>query len=56
MLPDFLKTKEKLKIMIDYELKQAKFLHLGPLANIPEIIFLKATKPLLTVMTDLLKK
>ena len=44
MLPDFLKTKEKLKIMIDYELKQAKLLHLGPLANIRETIYFEGNK------------
>ena len=44
MLPDYLKTKEKLKIMIDYELKQAKLLHLGPLANIRETIYFEGNK------------
>ena len=44
MLPDFLKVKEKLEIMIDYELKQAKLLHLGPLANIRETIYFEGNK------------
>lgn len=38
MLPDFLKVKEKLKIMIDYKLKQAILSNLGPLAEVPESI------------------
>lgn len=38
MLPDFLKVKEKLKIMIDYKLKHAILSNLGPLAEIPESI------------------
>ena len=35
MLPDFLKTKEKLKKMIISEMKKAHLRHLGPLANAP---------------------
>ncbi len=35
MLPDFLKTKEKLKKMIHSEIKKGQLLHLGPLANAP---------------------
>ena len=35
MLPDFLKTKEKLKKMLDSEMKKAHLRHLGPLANAP---------------------
>ena len=35
MLPDFLKTKEKLEIMLDYSFRQAVLSHLGPVANVP---------------------
>ena len=35
MLPDFLKTKEKLRKMLNSEMKTANLRHLGPLANIP---------------------
>ena len=35
MLPDFLKTKEKLKKMLNSEMKKAHLQHLGPLANAP---------------------
>ena len=44
MLPDFLKTKEKLNIMIDFNLKQAILLHLGPLADIRETIYFEGSK------------
>lgn len=44
MLPDFLKTKEKLNIMIHYELKQAILLNLGPLAKIRETILFEGSK------------
>ncbi|MDE0484332.1 MAG: hypothetical protein OXI67_17260 [Candidatus Poribacteria bacterium] len=44
MLPDYLKTKEKLNIMIDFNLKQAILLHLGPLANIRETINFEGSK------------
>lgn len=33
MLPDFLKTKEKLKKMHNTEIKKAQFRHLGPFAD-----------------------
>ena len=35
MLPDFLKTKEKLKKRLDYKMKETRLFHLGPLANVP---------------------
>ena len=44
MLPDFPKVKEKLNIMIDFYLKQAKLSHLGPLANIRETIYFEGSK------------
>lgn len=44
MLPDFPKMKEKLNIMIDYELKRATLLHLGPLADIRETILFEGSK------------
>ena len=36
MLPDFLKTKEKLKRMIDAETKKAQLQHMGPFADVPQ--------------------
>ena len=36
MLPDFLKTKEKLEKMIQSEFKKANFRHLGPFADTPK--------------------
>ena len=36
MLPNFLKTKEKLKKMLDSEIKKAEFRHLGPFADTPK--------------------
>ena len=44
MLPDYLKVKEKLKIMIDYELKQAILLNLGPLADVRETFLFEGSK------------
>ena len=38
MLPDFLKTKEKLKKMLDSERKKAELLHLGPIADVPKLM------------------
>ena len=35
MLPDFLKIKEKLKKLLNYQMRQANLSHLGPLAKIP---------------------
>ena len=36
MFPDFLKTKEKLKKMLDQEMEKARLFHMGPLAVVPE--------------------
>ncbi len=36
MLPDFLKTKEKLKRMIDAERKKAQLQHMGPFADVSQ--------------------
>ena len=36
MLPDFLKTKEKLKEMLNSEMKKAQFRHMGPFADTPQ--------------------
>ncbi len=36
MLPDFVKTKEKLKKMLDAEMEKAQFRHLGPFADTPK--------------------
>ena len=36
MLPDFLKTKEKLKKMLDSEMKKAQLRHMGPFADSPK--------------------
>lgn len=37
MLPDFLKTKEKLKKMLISEMKKAQFRHMGPFADSPQL-------------------
>ena len=36
MLPDFLKTKEKLKKMLNSEMEKAQFRHMGPFADTPK--------------------
>ena len=36
MFPDFLKTKEKLQKMLDYERKQVQLRHMGPFAEVPQ--------------------
>ena len=36
MFPDFLKVKEKLQKMLNYQMRQANRSHMGPLAKIPE--------------------
>ena len=36
MLPDFLKTKEKLNKMLNSEMKKAQFRHMGPFADTPK--------------------
>ena len=47
MLPDFLKVKEKLGEKINYQLKQALLLHLGPLADVPTINFVEGNKAIM---------
>ena len=44
MLPDFLKTKEKLKKMLDSERKKAELLHLGPIADVPKLMIFEGNK------------
>ena len=44
MLPDFLKTKEKLQKRLDYTLKQAILSHLAPIDDIPESISFEGSK------------
>ena len=44
MLPDYLKMKEKLEIMIDFYLKQAILLNLGPLADVRETFLFEGSK------------
>ena len=44
MLPDFLKTKEKLQKRLDYTLKQAILSHLAPIDDIPESISFEGNK------------
>ena len=44
MLPDFLKTKEKLKRMLDSERKKAELLHLGPIADVPKSMIVEGNK------------
>ena len=47
MLPDFLKTKEKLKKMLNSEMKEARFRHMGPLADAPTFIFFEGNKAII---------
>ena len=44
MLPDFLKTKEKLQKMLVSEMKKSQLLHLGPLADVPESMMFEGNK------------
>ena len=44
MLPDFLKTKEKLKKMLDSERKKAELLHLGPVADAPKSMIFEGNR------------
>lgn len=54
MLPDFLKTKEKLKKMLDSERKKAELLHLGPVADAPRSMIFegKRTNRTVIIYTD----
>ena len=47
MLPDFLKTKEKVKKMLDSERKKAEFRHLGPFADTPKLNLFEGDKVIL---------
>ena len=44
MFPDFLKTKEKLQKMLDYEMQKARLFHMGPLAVVPESTIFEGNK------------
>ncbi len=44
MLPDFLKTKEKIQKMLDYTYRQAISGHLGPIAGVPKSILFEGNK------------
>lgn len=44
MLPDFLKTKEKLEKMLNSERKKAELLHLGPVADAPKSMIFEGNK------------
>ena len=44
MFPDFLKTKEKLQKMLDYEMQQAHLTHMGPLADVPISMIFEGNK------------
>ena len=44
MLPDFLKTKEKLRRKLDYTLKHAILSHIVPIDDIPESISFEGNK------------
>ena len=47
MLPDFLKTKEKLKKRLNYAMQQAHILNMGPLADIPTSMFFEGSKTII---------
>ena len=47
MLPDFLKVKEKLQKMLDYQMRRAHLSHMGPLANIPVSMVFEGSKTVL---------
>ncbi len=47
MLPDFLKTKEKLGKMIKSEIKKAHFQHLVPIADIPTSMMFEGNKSII---------
>ena len=44
MFPDFLKTKEKLQKMINYEMQKARLSHMGPFADVPKSMIFEADK------------
>ena len=47
MLPDYLKTKEKLGKMLNSEMKKAQFRHMGPFADSPKTILHEGNKVIL---------
>lgn len=47
MLPDFLKTKENLKKMLDSEMQKAQFRHMGPFADTPKSEIVERDKVIL---------
>ena len=47
MLPDFLKTKQKLEKMLDSERKKAELLHLGPIADTPKSMIFEGNKSII---------
>ena len=47
MLPDFLKTKEKLKKMLDSEMQKVQFRHMGPFADTPKSEIVEGDKVIL---------
>ena len=47
MLPDFLKIKEKLQKLLDYQIRRAHLSHMGPLARIPESMVFEGNKTVL---------
>ena len=47
MLPDFLKVKEKLEIMLYYVFNQDRLTHLGPVANVPVSLVFEGNKTIL---------
>ena len=47
MLPDFLKTKQKLEKMLDSERKKTELLHLGPVADVPKSMIFEGNKSII---------
>lgn len=47
MLPDFPKVKEKLQQKLNHRLKQNLLLHLGPLADVPTLMFFEGNKAII---------
>ena len=45
MLPDYLKVKKQLQKMLQYRLDYKYLSNMGPLANIPESMVSRETKP-----------
>ena len=52
MLPDFLKTKEKLKKMLDSEMKKAQSRHMEPFADTPKSNLFEGDKVILICTDD----